>query len=181
MKRSILTLCVSAALAMAGGAVAEGHHGGGGGGEHHGGWAGGEHHGGGGGDGWSGEHRGGNGWNGERGEHGRWDGDQGRRWGGGDRGRWDDRRFNGYWFNNRWFYGPPPQAYFEAPGFRPGYSQWRRGGFLPPYYRSWTVDDFSRYRLRRPPYGYHWIRVGEDYLLVSDRTGLIFDVIPGGD
>ncbi|HVK82278.1 MAG TPA: hypothetical protein VM915_16875 [Verrucomicrobiae bacterium] len=25
--------------------------------------------------------------------------------------RWDDRRYNGYSYNGRWYYGPPPRGY----------------------------------------------------------------------
>lgn len=134
------------------------------------------------------DHRGGSEgrWEGRR-DGGRYEGERrGGHWEGenrwerhGDRD-WDDRRFNGYWYNNRWAYGPPPQAYYGNPGYRPGYSSWRRGGYLPPYYNGWVVNDYARYQLRRPPYGYHWVRIGNDYLLVADRTGLIFDVIIGG-
>ncbi|MFO1014473.1 MAG: RcnB family protein [Caulobacteraceae bacterium] len=91
--------------------------------------------------------------------------------------RWDSRRYNGYYYNNRWFYGPPPQAYWDAPNFRPGYANWRRGAYLPSYYRGYVVNDYYAYRLRSPPRGYHWVRVNNDYLLVAIATGLIFDVI----
>jgi Ni/Co efflux regulator RcnB len=113
-------------------------------------------------------------WN-RGGREGRYEGE--RRGGGQD---WDDRRYNGYWYNNRWSYGPPPQSYFGSPFYRPGYSNWRRGGYLPPYYNGWIVSDYWAHRLRRPPVGYHWVRIGGDYLLVSNRSGLIFDIIPGG-
>jgi len=91
--------------------------------------------------------------------------------------RWNDQRNNGYWMNNRWHYGPPPQEIYGRPGFALGFSDWRRGGYLPPYYQSRVVDDYGRWGLRRPPYGYHWVRVGPDYLLVAAATGLIFDVV----
>ncbi|HWA60419.1 MAG TPA: RcnB family protein [Caulobacteraceae bacterium] len=91
---------------------------------------------------------------------------------------WDDRRYNGYFLNDRWHYGPPPDEYWGRPGFQPGFSAWRRGAILPPYYRSWAMGDWSRYHLRRPPPGYYWVRVGRQYLLVSNGSGLIFDVIP---
>ena len=110
--------------------------------------------------------------------------DQGGRWGGGGppgptyRGsRWDDRRNNGYWMNSRWHYGPPPEDYYGRPGFALGFSEWHRGSYLPPYYRGWVVDDYARWRLRRPPYGYNWVRVGNDYLLVAAGSGLIFDIV----
>ena len=93
---------------------------------------------------------------------------------------WDQRRYNGYWVDGRWYYGPPHQPAFENPGFRPGFTPWRRGSFLPPAYQNYVVDDFERFHLRRPPYGYHWVQVGGEFLLVSASTGLIFDVVTGG-
>jgi Ni/Co efflux regulator RcnB len=95
------------------------------------------------------------------------------------RGSWDPARHNGFWYGGRWYYGPPPSEY--GPGAaRPGHTAWRRGSYLPSYYRGAVITDFARYRLRRPPYGYRWIYAGGDYMLVSASTGLIFDVIPGG-
>lgn len=93
--------------------------------------------------------------------------------------RWDSRRNNGYYYNGRWSYGPPPQSYYGRPGYRPGYAAWRRGAYLPGYYRGggYVVYDYGRYRLRPPPRGYYWYRVGNDYLLAAIATGLIFEVI----
>lgn len=105
-------------------------------------------------------------------------GDYGR--GGYGRGdRWDGGRHNGYYYNNRWSYGPPPAAYYGRPGFRPGYTSWRRGAYLPSYYRGggYVVNDYYRYSLRQPPRGYYWYRTGNDYVLAAIATGLIFDVI----
>ena len=42
------------------------------------------------------------------------------------------------------------------------------------------LDEYWRFHLRRPPYGYHWVQVGGEFLLVSVSTGLIFDVVTGG-
>ena len=87
--------------------------------------------------------------------------------------------FNGYYYNNRWYYGPPPVAYYGSPGYRPGYTAWRRGSYLPSYYRGhgYVVNDYYRYQLRPPPRGYYWYRTGNDYVLAAIATGLIFDVI----
>jgi Ni/Co efflux regulator RcnB len=119
---------------------------------------------------------------GDRGERRRWDGDRDGR-GDGDHGdnRWDDRRYNGYWYNNRWAYGRPPEGYLDRPGFRADYRHFRRGGYLPGYYNSYAVNDYYRYHLRPPPRGYRWVRVHDDYLLVAIATGLIFDIIANGD
>ncbi len=92
---------------------------------------------------------------------------------------WDGRKYNGYWAGGRWYYGAPQRPEFEAPGFRPGFTPWRRGSFLPPAYQNYIVDEYWRFHLRRPPYGYHWVEVGDEFLLVSVSTGLIFDVVTG--
>lgn len=73
----------------------------------------------------------------------------------------------------------PAPRYVPAPAYgdaapREGV---RRGGMLPPTYRGAPVYDPGRYRLRPPPPGYAWYRVGDDFLLVSEMSGLIFDVI----
>jgi hypothetical protein len=91
--------------------------------------------------------------------------------------RWDAGHHNGYYYNNRWSYGPPPQSYYGNPNYRPGYAQWRRGGSLPGYYRGAPVHDYGRYRLRQPPRGYAWYQVGDDYLLAAIASGIIFDII----
>lgn len=100
-----------------------------------------------------------------------------RRWD--SRTRWDRGQHNGYYYNNRWAYGPPPSAYYGRPGYSPGYYAWRRGAYLPPAYRGrgYMVSDYGRYRLRAPPRGYYWYRDGNDYLLAAVATGLILDVI----
>ncbi len=94
--------------------------------------------------------------------------------------RWDNRRHNGYNYNGRWYYGPPPAAYYGRPGFNPGYHAWRRGDRVPAYYRDrWQRVDYRHYRhLRAPPRGYHWVRDDRgDYLLVAIATGVILSAI----
>lgn len=92
--------------------------------------------------------------------------------------RWDDHRHNGYYYGSRWYYGPPPAAYYGRPDFRLGYTPWARGGYLPPAYRQgYVIYDYGHYGLRRPPYGYAWRRVGDDYVLAALATGLILEVL----
>lgn len=46
------------------------------------------------------------------------------------------------------------------------------------YARNYAVIDYRRYhRLRPPPRGYHWVRSGNDALLVALGTGLIASVV----
>ena len=96
-----------------------------------------------------------------------------------DNDRWDRSRHNGYSYNGRWYYGPPPAAYYGRPGYSPGYRAWRRGDYLPGYYRdSYRDVDWRYYRLRPPPRGYHWVRDDRgEYLLVGIATGLILGTI----
>lgn len=116
---------------------------------------------------------------GRRGDRdGRWDRDDrrdGRR-----HARWERRQHNGYEYRGRWYYGPPPAAYYRDSSFRPGYHAWRRGDRLPSYYRNQyvVVRDYDRYGLRHPPRGYHYVRDDRgDYLLVGIATGVILSAI----
>lgn len=75
---------------------------------------------------------------------------------------------------------PPRSAYGPPPGYD-GYAApraygLRRGGYMPPQAHGAVVDDYGRYRLRPPPRGFDWMRVGDDFLLVSP-DGQIFDMI----
>ena len=55
----------------------------------------------------------------------------------------------------------------------------RRGDRLPDEYRNQVVYDYERWRLRRPPSGYAWYRVGDAFVLASTSTGVIFEVVTG--
>jgi Ni/Co efflux regulator RcnB len=56
---------------------------------------------------------------------------------------------------------------------------WYRGHYLPRgwYGSSYIIHDWHPYRLYAPPYGYAWVRVGNDVLLTALATGLVLDVI----
>jgi Ni/Co efflux regulator RcnB len=58
--------------------------------------------------------------------------------------------------------------------------QWRYGERLPYAYRTnaYTVD-YNRYNLQAPPYGYRYVRVGNDVALTQNNTGLITSIILG--
>jgi Ni/Co efflux regulator RcnB len=85
---------------------------------------------------------------------------------------WAAPRANGGWGGP--VYASPPG--YPAPALPA--KAWRRGGYLPPSYPGVVVQNFARYHLRRPPDGYNWVREGNELLLVSAGTGLIFDVVP---
>ena len=61
------------------------------------------------------------------------------------------------------FAAPPPAA--------------RRGGYLPRNFTGEVVDDYRRFRLRTPPAGFAWVRVGNGFALVSMADGQIFDMV----
>ena len=44
---------------------------------------------------------------------------------------------------------------------------------------DYYIDDWYSYDLYEPPYGYQWIRVGPDILLVDPVTGRIIQVVSG--
>ena len=109
--------------------------------------------------------------------------DYGRNPGGWDRYRNDWHRHPNYWDNRRHdradyaryrfhygYYNRPSGYYYRA---------WHRGDRLPRswYGPSYIVYDWRPYRLYSPPYGYHWVRVGDDVVLTAIATGIVLDVI----
>lgn len=91
--------------------------------------------------------------------------------------RWDRGRHNGYTYRGRWYFGPPPAAYYGY--YEPGYRSWRRGDVVPYYYRSYYSGvDWRAYRLRPPPRGYRWVRDDRgEFLLIGIATGVILSAI----
>jgi Ni/Co efflux regulator RcnB len=69
-----------------------------------------------------------------------------------------------------------PRAAPTLPGARSG--GYRRGQTIPEEFRGAPMADYGRYRLRRPPPGYSYHRRGNAAYLVSDQTGMVFEVVP---
>lgn len=82
-----------------------------------------------------------------------------------DRQRGDERPRYGYGGN-----APRPQGFAPPPSAR-------RGGYLPRNFSGEIVDDYRRFRLRTPPAGFAWVRVGNGFALVSMSDGQIFDMV----
>jgi len=57
--------------------------------------------------------------------------------------------------------------------------RFHRGDRLPAHYhrRDYVVEDWRRYHLHEPPRGHHWVRVGNDYVLVAIATGVIAELM----
>jgi Ni/Co efflux regulator RcnB len=73
---------------------------------------------------------------------------------------------------------------FKKSDPRHGYSsrqhrRWAKGQRLDQGYRRNYINarDYRRYRLRQPPRGYQWVRVDNDFIMVSVATGLISSII----
>ncbi|ESZ70347.1 hypothetical protein X727_12660 [Mesorhizobium sp. L103C119B0] len=56
-------------------------------------------------------------------------------------------------------------------------SYWRNGQKYSSWKRHQPIRDYGRYGLHRPGRGQEWIRVGNDYVLVSVLSGIIFGAI----
>ena len=56
-----------------------------------------------------------------------------------------------------------------------------RGNRLPSNYhhKQYVVDNYRSHRLSAPPRGYHWVQVGNDYVLAAIATGIIASVLLG--
>jgi len=74
-------------------------------------------------------------------------------------------------------------APYAFPGGYGGWNHhyWRRGEFLPSVFflPNYFIGDYWDYGLWAPDYGYQWIRVGADALLINLATGQVVDVVPG--
>jgi Ni/Co efflux regulator RcnB len=93
--------------------------------------------------------------------------------------RREDFRDGRRWAPNNYGYN---QGYNR--GYSPGYyantaPRFYRGGYLPYTYRQPTyyVNWRAYNGLYAPPYGYQWVHVGNDYLLIALATGLIASAV----
>jgi Ni/Co efflux regulator RcnB len=92
-----------------------------------------------------------------------------------DRRDWDrDYGFRHY-DGRRYNYG----RYVRPSGYY--YRSWRYGDRLPyGYYSSrYVVNDYYAYRLRPPPYGYHYVRVDHDVVLAAIASGIVVSAVFG--
>jgi len=74
-------------------------------------------------------------------------------------------------------------APYRFPGGYYGWADhaWRRGEWLPPVFitSGYFINDWYDFGLWQPDYGYQWIRVGADAVLVDLADGQVVDVVPG--
>jgi Ni/Co efflux regulator RcnB len=70
-------------------------------------------------------------------------------------------------------------AHREDNSHRESERHWNKGERLPREFfrdRQYTVSDYGRYELRKPPRGYHWVTAYNRYFLVGTQTGTIIDI-----
>ena len=56
-------------------------------------------------------------------------------------------------------------------------NHWRNGQKYSGWRQHQPIRDYGRYGLHRPGRGQEWIRVGNDYVLVSVLSGVIFGAL----
>lgn len=56
---------------------------------------------------------------------------------------------------------------------------WSKGKRVPDWQRKQALRDYHRYGLERPGYGQRWVRVNNDFLLISVASGIIASVVTG--
>jgi hypothetical protein len=85
------------------------------------------------------------------------------------------RYYGGRYYGRERFY---ISFYVFPRGF--SYRNWRVGEYMPYsyYYNArYDLDDYWRYDLYDPPYWAHWVRVGNDALLIDYDTREVIDVV----
>ena len=57
--------------------------------------------------------------------------------------------------------------------------RWHSGDILPGLFwsRDFWIADYWLYALSPPPYGYVWIRDGDDAVLIDQSTGEVVEVV----
>ena len=118
--------------------------------------------------------------------------------------RYDDRNRFSYWDNRGrgWLYEPRWYQSYRHSHFRYDggryygrqrfqisfyvlprgfvYRNWRVGEYLSYAYYDrarYELDDYWRYDLYDPPYWAHWVRVGDDALLIDFDSREVIDVV----
>ena len=77
-----------------------------------------------------------------------------------------------------------PRQYHWRNYNRPGgwyYQRWAFGQIFPRMFwaRDYWISDYWMFDLPIPPYGYVWVRYGDDALLINRRNGRVLQVVYG--
>ena len=89
---------------------------------------------------------------------------------------WNDRHDNDRHDNGR------PNAMMMDRHDTGQHRGWYKGGHIDrnDWNRGQRVNDYRRYHLQRPPRGYEWRRVDNNYVLAAAATGLIAGLVLAG-
>lgn len=89
----------------------------------------------------------------------------------------NNSHYNNGYYNNGYYNNVQPRHYNNAPRYYGNAGpRFYRGGYLPvsyrqpTYYVSWRAYPN---RLYAPPYGYQWVQVDHEFVLIALATGLI--------
>ena len=91
--------------------------------------------------------------------------------------RFDGRRGHEYGHTARPDRYAPQRHDFRKPA--PTHRHWVKGNRLPDWRRRPAIRDYHRYGLKRPGRGQQWVRVDNDFLLISLATGVVAGIIAG--
>ena len=101
-----------------------------------------------------------------------------------DNGHRDDRRDNNMMMNHDDHHGDNMMMnrHDDHPGnamMMQGRHDWHKGDRIggDDWNRGERVSDYRSYHLRRPPHGYEWRRVDNNYVLAAVAGGLVASVI----
>lgn len=92
--------------------------------------------------------------------------------------RYHDRKHynRGNWHNHRRDWRPPPPP-------RVHYHRWNRGDRFQrawaPHYQVIPTYHYPRYHLYQPHHGHHWVRSGNDAVMVALTTGIVAAIVAG--
>ncbi|WP_378949766.1 RcnB family protein [Mesorhizobium sp. ANAO-SY3R2] len=56
---------------------------------------------------------------------------------------------------------------------------WSKGERVPDWRRKQALRDYHRYGLKRPGHGQRWVKVDNDFLLISMASGIIAAAVAG--
>ncbi|MCE9648199.1 MAG: RcnB family protein [Parvibaculum sp.] len=67
---------------------------------------------------------------------------------------------------------------WNAPRGYDAHRNWNRGQKLPAVYRNKSyVVDYRAYHLKKPAYGYQWVRINNNVYLVKANNGLVSQIV----
>lgn len=79
---------------------------------------------------------------------------------------------------NEWNKRPGgPDRFHAKPSQKKHVQHWKKGQRVPDWKRKQAVRDYHRHGLRKPGFGRQWVRVGNEYLLISLFSGIIAGLI----